>query len=145
MPASPGTILLIFGSNAVEVNKFPHTIISVHGRPALVLDMDEATNTLALMMEVRSIDNRIIVKMDKSGFTVNPNNYFKMDRPDRTSLVVFDQEGRRVLNARYVNRGTFLIDGMLNIPGAGMVDIGFKNISNNCFAAQAFTSDINIM
>ena len=105
-------------------------------RSVLALDQDQS-GMLVLLLEVRSQDNRIIVRLDRDGFTVNPNNYLKMIRPDRNSLIVIDQEGREVINAKYVNPRTFQIDGAVTVPSKGLVPLRLPDTSRACLAHTA--------
>lgn len=129
-------VLVIFGDNASAVDHFPHTILEVRDQPVLALDRDQS-GMLVLLLEVRSQDNRIIVRLDRDGFTVNPNNYLKMIRPDRNSLIVIDQEGREVINAKYVNPRTFQIDGAVTVPSKGLVPLRLPDTSRACLAHTA--------
>jgi len=74
--------------------------------------------------------------MNRDGFVVNPNNYLKIKRPNRSSLVVTDQEGRDVLNAVYVNKNTFVLNGAVSLPGNRTISIQLPNIHYSCSGHQ---------
>jgi hypothetical protein len=132
-PRSP--ILVLVGTNAAIINKFPHTVLTVidqSGRkPAIILDRSE-DGSITVTMDVRSSDGRIIALLNKDGFVVNRNNYLKM-RKGKSNLIVIDENGDEVLNANYVNRQVFSLNGTLHYPG---VSVPLQATgSGNCMAA----------
>ena len=56
---------------------------------------------------------KIIVLIENGEFTINPNNIFKTERPDYSTLKVIDQFGTIVLNMRYANKSAMVIDAKL--------------------------------
>lgn len=46
---------------------------------------------------------------------MNKNNFLEM-RKDKSSLVIVDEYGTEVLNARYLNRDAFVLKGVLRYP-----------------------------
>jgi len=44
-------------------------------------------------MDVKGEDGRLIARLNGNGFVINRNNYLEMQRPDRTRLIVYDQNG----------------------------------------------------
>ena len=97
---------------AVKADRFPVTIIRVAGKPTVVLDRDP-NGWLVLSVDVRSADGRIIASLNRNEFTVNQNNYLSMERDDRSSLSVIDQDGNEALHARYLNRNAFTLHARL--------------------------------
>ncbi|MBU6481161.1 MAG: hypothetical protein KGS09_11525, partial [Nitrospirae bacterium] len=71
--------------------------------------------SLAMSVELRSNDGKIIVRVERGEFTINPNNYFKKYRKDRSSLEVIDQNGKSILNLRFFNPRAMWINASL--PG----------------------------
>ena len=137
------SVMLVFGNNATVTKRFPHTVLSISDVPAIVIDRD-SDGALAVVMEVRSRDSRIVVRMEKDRFIVNQNNALEIKRPDRSTLSVTDQEGINVLKARYANTKTIVIDGLVSIPGYGTVPLQLKNFSSNCFYNGIGAADITI-
>jgi len=137
IPANPcgdiaqGDVLLLLGNNAMAVNHFPQIILRVHGRTILSVDRDP-DGSMIVMLEIRSADNRIVVRLNRDGFIVNPNNYLEMRRPDRSTLYVTDQEDRQHINARYANPKTFVLNGAVDIPGRGLLLLQLSVIQNSC-------------
>jgi hypothetical protein len=84
--------------------------------PVLVVERG-SSRRIAIDLDVRGKDGRIIARIKRNYFVINSNNILTKQRPDRSTLIVTDQEGMEVLNARYLNRhaihllGTFYVAG----------------------------------
>jgi hypothetical protein len=76
-------IFRVFGSNLVTVTR--------------------TNNQLFISCEIRSEDGRFIAQIRNNQFHVNPVNYFRIERPDRSTLSVFEQTGGRVLSVEFLN------------------------------------------
>ncbi len=125
---------LYFGNMQVKACRFPLTVIRIAGKPAVVMDRN-ADGSLSLSLDVRSKDGRIIAKLDKNVLTINQNNYLSMERKDRSSLSVTDQNGREVLRARYLNRRAFKLSAYL-ISDGRTVDLSTIPISGLCLGIE---------
>ena len=97
---SDDVIVLLGESNAAMTNIFPHTIIRVRGHDVISVDKDSA-GALVIDMEIRGVDNKIIARLNKSGFVVNRNSELQVLRPDASTLVVEDEYGTRALYVRF--------------------------------------------
>jgi hypothetical protein len=131
-------VALYVGTNAVQTNLFPLTIIRISKVPAVVLDRN-SDGSMALTMDVRSDDGKLIARLDRGTFTVNPNNYFSMKRKDRSSLLVVDQNGEEALNARYANPHFFLLSAQLH-SGGRRVNLRQMGAVGNCFVIPKGTN-----
>jgi hypothetical protein len=86
------------------------------GVPILVVEQD-SRGGVALDIDVRGEDGRIVARISRNFFVLNRNNMLTKQRPDRSTLIVIDQSGNEVLNVRYLNRksihllGTFYVTG----------------------------------
>lgn len=137
--APKGVTMLFLGTHNVvhEVNRFPHTVLLINGRQSLVLDKS-TDGRIAPILDIKSPDGKIVVRMNNDdGFVVNPNNALEFRRPDVSSLIVIDQYGREVLNARYLNRQAFKLTGIFTIPGYGSVPLEDPNMGNSCYEMGA--------
>jgi hypothetical protein len=123
---------LYLGNYSAKTARFPVTAVQVGGKPLVVLDRNQ-DGSIALSVDVLSDDGRVIVRIDKNGFTVNPNNYLAVKRLDRSSLVITDQYGMEVLNARFVNKKAFQLSARLRSSGV-TVDLAAQPINRICFA-----------
>lgn len=127
-----GEVGLYLGDYSVKTATFPITVVQIHGKPVVTLDRNK-DGSIALTMGVRSDDDKIIARIDRNGFTVNQNNYLSMKRTDRSSLVVTDQYGVEVLNARYLNNRAFRLNAKLHSSGI-TADFSDLHANNICFA-----------
>jgi hypothetical protein len=71
-------------------------------------------NRIAVLLDIRSDDGRIVVRMDRNGYVVNRNNILEIKKnpsknPNR--LTVFDTFGQVVLEVHYLNPRTIAISG----------------------------------
>jgi hypothetical protein len=94
-------------------------------------------------VDIRSSDGKIIARLDGNGFVVNEHNSLAMKRVDLSSLIVEDEYGREVLNARYLNPHAFRLTGVLQYPGVGPIHIPLGPVFFVCTEGAGKT-DINI-
>jgi len=112
IPANALAILL--GTSAAYSSASPHAVIRIKGEP--VLSFERAYGEIAINARVFSRDGRIVAEIRRNEFFINPNNYFRRERPDSHSLIVFDQENRRVLDVRFINPRALRFLGIFNHP-----------------------------
>lgn len=111
----PGDALLILLGNSASFNsQFPHTIIRIKGED--VLTLSKKGGEIGVNVKIFGKDGRIIAEIKDNEFSINPNNYFRKGRPDKSTLVIYDQEDKRVLDVRFVNPSTVRFLGVLNYP-----------------------------
>jgi hypothetical protein len=134
-------VILMIDTNAYVVQKFPHPIFLSQSKGS-ILSLDRgADGALAIIMDLRSADGRIIVRLTDDGFVVNRNNYLEMKENDKSTLDIIDEYGRPILHVRYANPK--LIE-MTPPPGfmdaaTGMVGVHF---SGSCFRASGAVFNI---
>jgi len=133
-PISPKSVLLVIGENAVVVDTFPHSVVSVRGKDYLSIDRD-ADGIISLSLDIKGPDGRLIVRMNREGFAVNANNYLQMKRPDKSTLQVTDQYGDLVVDAKYSNRQSFILNGSVRLdPRSEPVPFGIPGIRHSCLS-----------
>ncbi|PYV15688.1 MAG: hypothetical protein DMG21_14285 [Acidobacteria bacterium] len=108
--------MLFMGNSVVKARTFPHSVVGVDGKDVIALDK-KRDGSIALTIDVWSSDGKIVARIEKNEFVVNQNNILRMNRPDLSSLIVEDQMGKQVLNARYLNPRAFKIETLLYLPG----------------------------
>ncbi len=133
-----GAMMLFFGNSAAYTEQFPHTVIRVRGEE--IISLDKEGDGVALNSKLYSPDGRIVAEIRKNEFFLNPNNYFRKERPDRHSLIVYDQRGTKVLSIRFLNRQAIKLLGIFSHVGSPPVvinesvqQIGGLTLSNTCF------------
>ena len=72
-------------------------------------------NTLRVNARVLTDDGTIITSVENGKFYVNRNETYRPgERPDESTLVVFDQKGNQVLKSRFANSQSFEINGVFH-------------------------------
>lgn len=109
-------IRVFFGSN---VGWFDHyerqDIIAIKHEPLLSLTVKDGKGYI--FAKIYSEDGRIIAEIRDNEFKINPNNIFKIERPDDHEIQVFDQYNRMNLKVRFINKKSFLVEGIFIYPG----------------------------
>jgi hypothetical protein len=135
-PVPHGSVILVLGNeaqhNASIVGSFPHTVLAWrHMSTAPIVSLDRSpTGNIAVMLDLRSADGRIIARMNKDGFVVNRNNYLEMKR-DKSSLKIIDEFGSEVLNVQYLNSEAIAVSGQnIGLPSgvSGICIAGLPNV-----------------
>jgi hypothetical protein len=99
-----------------ETAVFPQTIFSIRNVPVISIDRT-SSGEVTLSLDIRSADGKLIVRMRNNRFQINKNNYFSMKRPDLSTLIVYDQNGAEVLNARFLNPHAFRLSAKIHSSG----------------------------
>ena len=133
-------VVVLFGSDAAVIGKFPYSLISVRDKNVFVVDRNE-DGSIVLSLDVLDADGKVIVTIDHGRFQINPNNYLpKKFRPDRYTLVITDQYKTQVLKFRYLNKNAISVDAVLRFPGLAQpikLSSSSSEVSNyhhNCIA-----------
>lgn len=113
------SLAIILGNSAAYSSSPTHTVIMIKGET--VLSFERAGEEIAISARVFSKDRKIVAEIRENEFFINPNNYFRSERPDTHSLRVFDQEGRKVLDVRFINRRAIRFLGIFSHPGREVV------------------------
>jgi hypothetical protein len=99
---SPAAFGVFYGDSVAYTSQGQVTIVEINGER--LLSVERTPKGLSLFATVRSRDGHIVAEIVDNNFTINPNNYFKRSRPDKSTLVVYDQNNQAVLSVRYLNR-----------------------------------------
>jgi hypothetical protein len=129
----PKDALKVFlGKFMVTYSTFPHNIFTVNGKNPLILDRD-ASGQIALTMDILDRDEKVVVRFENGHFWVNPNTRAHMDRgDDKSSLVVIDNYGNRVLDMRYLNKHAVVISALLQYSHAKPARIEKTKFADVC-------------
>jgi hypothetical protein len=140
-PCAPptGYVALYAGNVGAQVplDMLPMTLVEVGGKRVIVLDRG-SDGSLVLIADIKDKDDKLIVRMNKKEFRVNPNNYFDVYH-SRSELRITDQAGDVALDARYNNDRIFSVRGKLYVNGrlvdfSSRVAVGSRSVSNICFS-----------
>lgn len=114
-PLLPPDVLKIFlGNSMAWTPKDEHVVIRVDGEN--ILSLKRIGTAIAISAIVRSKDGRVVAEIANNHFHINPNNYFRTERHNSSSLIVYDQQDRKVLDVRYLNRSSILFLGIFEFP-----------------------------
>lgn len=139
VPQMPDRAIALFlGNNIAYTTSFPHTVIEVGGKPLLIINKGKEGTTVTA--KIFSQDGRIIAELKDNKFYVNPNNYFRIGRPNLHSLIVYDQQGEQALNVAFLNQAAIKLLGRFYFPKRPPIiieeewmTIGGSRISNGTF------------
>jgi hypothetical protein len=106
----PDYTLLLLGSNTFQIEALPIVLISVNGAPVVTLD-ENPDGSLQLNGELNVFsDGRIVAQLKDGTFSINPNNYSRKTRT-RNRITVYDQQGDIALDARFLTKKAFSLNG----------------------------------
>jgi len=109
---NPDELALYVGNMAAKAHRFPLTVLKIAQRPAIVIDRNQ-DGSINLSMDVRTRDNRVVLRINRNGFEIAPGNYLAMKRPDRSTIIIEDPYGNKMM-IRYMNQHTFRASGKLS-------------------------------
>ena len=118
----PNTFLLYYG-NSLAWLKDQSSITVIKVGNSNLLSIDRGPKGIYVTSDIFGVDGKIIAELNKNRFHINRNNFFRRERPDRSTLIVYDGEKRQVLNIRYLNPSAVKILGIFHAPGHRPVSI----------------------
>jgi hypothetical protein len=122
-----GTLFIIIGNSIAHATMFPHTVIEVAGTP--VVQIVKSKMGIGINSKLFSEDRRIIAELRGNQFFLNPNNYFKIDRPNKHVLIVFDQMDEEVLHVDFIDPFTISLFGKFYLPNRSPLIIARDGIT----------------
>jgi hypothetical protein len=126
-PVPPSALRVYLGGDAGYRTGDQVTVLTVKGMD--LLSLRRTSNGLAINAKTFSEDGKIIAEIIDNRFYVNPNNFFRMEKPDSHSLIVYDIRGTKVLDIGYINSHSVKVLGVFQVPGAPPLIIGESELS----------------
>jgi hypothetical protein len=83
-----------------------------------VLHLLRTPKGVAISAKTFGDDGKIVAEIVDNRYYVNPDDFFRIERPDQSSLVVYDRADRKVLDIRYINSHSVKVAGIFRVPGA---------------------------
>lgn len=121
---------IYFGSNLFfweDKQKF--YIVSFYGNE--LIKIEETPQGLYINATIYREDGRLVATVVDNQFTVNPNQYFKLESRDHHELRIEGKEGTLLLYIRYLNEKSILIEGVLAIQGKSPITIDSDWVDSN--------------
>jgi len=110
----PNALAILLGNSAAFNSSFPHTVIEVGNQQLLIIN--KKGDRITISAKFFSRDNRIVGELKENQFYINPNNYFRIERPNEHSLIVYDQEGNKTINLEFLNPSAIRLLGRFYLP-----------------------------
>ncbi len=133
-----GDLIAFLGNNTYYTNKFPHVAIKIKDENFLFID--KYRYGISITLKIFDRNRKIIAEIKNNKFYLNPNNIFKRERPDKHTLIVYDQKGEKVLYVRHLNQSAIKILGTFHFPNTpslfiteDVLKIGVASFSHVCF------------
>jgi hypothetical protein len=134
--------LVLLGKEAAFFRTFPHTVIAVHRTVPLLWFTLDKDGGIEVNADIHSPDMKLVAKLRQNHFDINPNEIFKKERPDFSTLLITDSYGNSVLNVRFINPHTLSVTGVLFYPGVAPIVIPSPGFNEVCSGST--NVDINI-
>ena len=83
---SPDSFAVFYGGAVAYTAQGDITIIEVASQP--LLSVNRTPEGLSISARIYSQDGRIVAEIVDNKFTINQNNYFKRECPDKSTLIV---------------------------------------------------------
>jgi hypothetical protein len=122
-PIPKGDVALYLGNTVSVITVFPHVVFRVHGDDVFVIERDSS----GVLVSFQAFDDRgnVVVRLARNQFVaVNPASH--VERPSPSNLIVFDDQGTKVLDVQFLNPQAIKITGILRYPGAEPIVISEK-------------------
>jgi hypothetical protein len=110
---SPNAIGIFYGNSVAFTSQNQIAIVQIAGEQ--LLRVERTSGGLSINAQIFSEDGRIVATIENNEFSINPNNYFRRVRPDRSTLLVYDQHNLQVLNIRYLNSNWIQVLGVFRL------------------------------
>ena len=144
---SDDAVTIQYGNSAALLDKKLKFTLIRAGTDDL-LSITKTPDGISVSAKVFSSDSRIIAQIIENRFHINPNNYFRIERPDPHTLTVYDQQANRVLHVEFINKhvikagGVFHhVSGSLIVIDESSIKFGNNVLSNYC----SFDSNLGIV
>jgi hypothetical protein len=121
---APDTFRVYLGKwNIGYMTNKSSVVLRIAGKDMLVLR--RSGEGISVDAKIFGLENSIIAEIKDNKFFINEKspNYFRMDRPDDHTIIVYNQNTDEVLHLRYINSHAFSISGVFRYSGRPEVDI----------------------
>lgn len=114
-----GALVVEFGGNLAYSTA--SSLVAVKFGGENLVSLIRRDGKIAVNARVYSADGRIVADIENNEFTVNPNNYFKIKHPDKSTLIIYNQLGEEAMNVVFVSPAYLILNGVFYKPGRGTI------------------------
>ena len=109
-------VVLFFGNNsaAAYITEFPYTVIQLDDEPLLIIN--KQNDRITVSGKFFSRDGKIVAELLNNTFIINPNNRFRIIRPNFHKFIVLDQEHNQTLTIEFMNPSAIKIMSKYYLP-----------------------------
>jgi hypothetical protein len=115
-PIPSDALRVYLGGNVAYTSSDAVTVLDVKGTD--LIDLRRISKGISINAKTFSEDGKLVAEIVDNRFFVNPSNFFRLERPDSHSLVVYDLQNRKVMDIRYINSHSVRVLGIFRVPGA---------------------------
>ena len=127
-PIPKNAVALYLGNRVSVITEFPHTVFRYHGDD--VLRVDRESRDLLISFRVFSDSGALVARLNRNTFTAT-NSAAHVERPDPSSLAVFDDQNTKVLDMQFLNPQAVKITGILRYPGMDPIIVSEKYVGQS--------------
>jgi hypothetical protein len=125
-PIPYDAMAIYFGGGASWTRRFPHVVFQ--SGSTNLLSLDKTTEGVMVTASVFDDRSNLIAELRQNRF-VATNYASHFERPDRSTLMVYDHRGMMALKVVYLNDRAIVVQGILRVPDTRKVaTVGDKNI-----------------
>ena len=123
------------GSVTSVISQFPKTLVEIKGKDIIRIERSNDGN-IEIYLDIFDMNNKVIATIENNKFDLNQNNIFKKERPNKSSLIIYDQYKNKVLDIHYRNKrevsiagalyyhaGVSFVENALIFPGGGNINL----------------------
>jgi hypothetical protein len=122
-PIPKNAVGLFLGNRVSVITAFPHVVFKARGFEALRID--RVSSDLLITFRVFDDSGSLVARLDRNTFTTK-NSAARVERPDASHLLVFDDRGTQVLDVQFLNPQAIKVTGILRYPLVDPIVIGEK-------------------
>ena len=123
--------ILYTSDMAPPLNQVPFNILKINDTPVISFDQRPGSSDIYLSVDFRDQRNRILIQVNQNGIIQGTYNLWVL-RPDKSTLLIEDDQGREFFRATYLNPHAFKISGKVVYCGAALDMMEFKRSTHNC-------------
>jgi hypothetical protein len=105
----------MFGSNSTLVRDFPFYVLSSATLGPLITLKRSSDGLVVIVMDVKDKDGKVVVRLDDNGYVIGSR--LLISRPDKSTLVVYDEYGQKAIEVHYLNEHVLVFGGYIYVRG----------------------------